>query len=172
MFTLVPHLFAVLLSLGDPTLPEIEAKDLPKVSGPISLEYGDPVGRAHDFGIRRQARKAPPLTRRVEAQDAVVKDIMNEQSGRVAYEVTVPPRTHAHARLRGVHEAWFRMTAVNRMGQLDASLTRNVLMTGNPEAFCDNRGDKPVTIYFVVDTTEPQVFNEPFQVTFLFQPKS
>lgn len=171
MFTLVPCLFAALLQ-EVPTPPTLEAKELPVVSGPISLEYRDPAGRSHDLGVRRHARKAPPLTRRVEARDVVVKDIMNEHSGRLAYEVTVPPRTHAHARLRGVHEAWFRMTGVNRMGQMEASLTRNMIPTGNAEAFCDNRGDKPVTVYFIVDTTEAQVFNEPFEVTFRFKPKS
>lgn len=155
------------------TPPEVQAKDLPRVTGPAFLEYGDPAGgHERDLGLRRQARKAPPLTRLLEARDQVVLDTLMDPSGRLAYQVTVPAGQQAHVRLRGDHEAWFVVTAVNRMGQQDVTLLRNRIPTGNPEAVCRNTTGKPVTVFFIVDTTETQVLNEPFRLTFTFQPVS
>lgn len=168
---ILPLLLAsLLLHAQEP--PVLAAKDLPKVQGPISLNYGDP-GRGSVSGmsrsIRRHSRQAPPLTRVVPASDAVVEDTMTEVSGRIAYKVVVPPGTKAHVRLTGDHEGWFRMVAFNRYGMLERGLLRNQIPTGNPEAFCDNDSTKAMEVFFIVDTQE-EALQEAYRLRFTFTP--
>ena len=83
-------------------------------------------------------------------------------AGWKAYRVDVPAKGAIHVRLRGEHEAWFRVGTVNQWGVLEKGMLQNVIPTGNPEASYKNPKDETVSIFFIVDTTELNVQGETY----------
>lgn len=155
-------------------LPQIEGKALAEVPGPIVPETPDVAlaGLSPDDiqgKMRRQARRsglvpcvALPLGP-VEVLDAVPST-----TGWKAYRLEVEPRAKVHARLRGDHEAWFKVSVVNKWGKVEEGMLQNAIHTGNPEASYQNPKAERMTIYLLVDTTEVSGEREPFrlQVTY------
>ncbi len=151
-----------------PELPEIDVKSLPRIPGPMTDHLGDPsrgIGTsAFDTQIRAQARHAGTVEPAVALPPGSLKlqDAVSYPAGWKAYRVDVPAHGAIHARLRGNHEAWFRVRTVNRWGSLEKGMLQNKIPTGNPEASYKNPTGDAKSIYFIVDTTEADLHEEPF----------
>lgn len=148
-------------------LPEVDAKTLPGVPGPLVPHYPDPsrgVGSSGlDTALRARARRGvnipavalPPGSTRV-------RDAIPDISGWRAYRIEVPAGGGFKARLHGPHEAWFVVKVLNRWGTLEEGMLQNRIPTGNPEASYRNPKAAPNTVYIVVDTTETHIQGETF----------
>ncbi|BDU73055.1 hypothetical protein [Mesoterricola silvestris] len=160
------------LALAQTPAVEILGKALPVVAGPMPSERlrdlaGGPGNSGIDVKIRRSARRTGFLPA-VEVPRGEVLAITHEISspaGWQAYRVDTAPGEKIHARLRADHEPWFVVKCVNRNGQLEQGMLQNLIRTGNPEATYVNPGKGPVTVYFVVDTTEILTGKEPYVLT-------
>lgn len=152
---------------------ELSGKDLPKVPGPLVDRYAGARGyRDPAMGpgltplerqIRSSARSGPSIPALGLPSEAVaVSDTIGSVAGWKAYRVEVPAGAKVHARIHGLHEGWFRMRTVNRMGSLEKGMLQNLIPTGNPEASYTNPKTVPSVIYFVVDTTQPNLETEPY----------
>lgn len=152
---------------------EIAGKDLPSVPGPLVDRYcGAPGYRDPAMGpglsvlerqIRSSARSGPSIPAFGLPSEAVaVNDTLGSVAGWKAYRVEVPPGAKVHARIHAAHEGWFLVRTVNRMGSLEKGMLQNLIPTGNPEASYTNPRTTPNIIYFVVDSTEPNLEQEPY----------
>lgn len=176
MRTVLYPLLASALLAQSPAPREIQGKDLPKVPGPFVDRfchlpgYHDPAagsgGSELQMRIRESARSGPgiPAVALPEGPLAV-KDSVGSVAGWKAYRVEVPAGAKVHARIHAAHEAWFTMRTVNRMGSLEEGMLQNLIKTGNPEASYTNPKKAANTIFFVVDTTEPDVSGEDYTLT-------
>jgi hypothetical protein len=99
------------------------------------------------------------------AGDVAVTHTVVLPAGWRAYRFEAAPGEKVHARLRGVHEAWFVVRCVARFGQLKPGMLQNRIHTGNPEASYVNQGKAPSEAYFVVDTSEVLRGDEPYTLT-------
>ncbi|HLO66291.1 MAG TPA: hypothetical protein VK188_04690 [Holophaga sp.] len=68
-----------------------------------------------------------------------------------AYGFTVPAGESIHVRLHHTNEGWFRLSMVDRWGQLREGMLQNLIPTGNPEVTYKNPNDMPNTVYVIVD---------------------
>jgi len=153
-----------------PAIPEVEGKTLPSVPGPMTDRYPDPsrgLGpRDMEARMRHQARRTPSIPAvAVPSGPVAVLDRITDPAGWRSYRVEVPANGRVHARLTGLHEAWFVVRAVNRWGNLEQGMLQNRIPTGNPEASYVNPKSAATTVYFVVDTTETNVVGEAFKLT-------
>ena len=113
--------------------------------------------------MRESARRGPSIPAvALPAGSVAVADTVGSVAGWKAYRIEVPPGVKVHARIHAVHEAWFTVRAVNRLGALEKGMLQNLILTGNPEASYTNPKAEANTIFFVVDTTEPDVSSEPY----------
>lgn len=153
--------------------PEVAGKDLQKVPGPLvdrisgAPGYRDPAGgpgtSRFQMEIRSNARRGPSIPAVALPNGAVaVSDSVGTMAGWKAYRVEVPPGAKVHARIRGLHEGWFRVSTVNKMGSLEKGMLQNLQPTGNPEASYTNPKAETNTIFFIVDTTEADAQAEPY----------
>lgn len=150
--------------------PVVEAKTLPGVPGPLVPGYPDPArgfgASGMDMVIRERSRHGVNIPAvALPATSCQVKDRMDGISGWKAYRVEVPPHGGFHARLRGIHEAWFLVKVLDRWGRLGPGMLQNRIPTGNPEASYRNPKAEPSTVYIVVDTTETNVQGEDYTLT-------
>lgn len=154
-----------------PALPEVEGRTLASVPGPMVRRLADPARGLGPEGlegqIRRSARRTPSIPAvAVPSLPLAVSDRIADPAGWRAYRVEVPGNATVHARLTGDHEAWFQVRTVNKWGDLETGMLQNLIPTGNPEATFRNPKAEPVTLYFVVDTTEMGMQGEAFKLTF------
>jgi hypothetical protein len=151
-----------------PTPPQvIEAKDLPTVSGPMVPEGPDLAGGAGDgirMALRRSSRKVSIPSVALPPGPLEVRDSMSAIPGWKAYRIEVPPHAKVKARLKGLHEAWFRVLALNKWGEIEAGMLQNKIPTGNPEASFINPKAERHTVYFVVDSTDLGVEGETYSL--------
>ena len=147
---------------------EVDGSKLPSVPGPSTTRLTDPARDFNFSGIDAQIRTQARHTSSVLPAVALppgslrVKDKVADIAGWKAYRVDVPPKGSIHMRLRGLHEAWFKVRTVNRWGNLEEGMLQNQIATGNPEARYANPTPKTKTIYFVVDTTELNMQGEAY----------
>jgi len=142
---------------------KVEGKDLKAVPGPMTgtPRLADPVGRLGnsrmELEIRRSARNTGYVPAVVLPEgDLAIDHKVVQPAGWQAYQVDVAPGERLHARLKGIHEAWFLVRCVNRQGQVEEGMLQNLIATGNPEASYKNPGKTMKTVYLVVDTSELQ----------------
>ena len=157
-----------LLAMVQTEFKEVDGSKLPSVPGPSTTRMADPA-RGLDFSgldakIRTQARRTGSVSPAVAlpAGSLKVKDSVSDIAGWKAYQVDVPAKGSIHIRLRGLHEAWFKVSTVNRWGNLEEGMLQNKILTGNPEARYTNPTAQTKTIYFVVDTTELNMQGEAY----------
>lgn len=169
MRTLALLLLCALISQVQ-AIPEVEGRTLPSVPGPMTDRYPDP-SRGIGFNdieaqMRHQSRRTASIPAvAIPKAPIAVKDRISDPAGWLAYRVEVPPNGRVHARLTGVHEAWFLVRTVNRWGHLEQGMLQNRIPTGNPEASYINPKAEARTVYFVVDTTERNILGEEFKLT-------
>ncbi len=152
---------------------EVDASKLPSVAGPATTRMVDPARGMGFTGIdamvRTQARHTGSIQPAVALPEGSLRvhDKVTDVAGWKAYQVVVPNGGSIHMRLRGLHEGWFAVRAVNKWGSLEKGMLQNVIKTGNPEARYTNPTKDAKTIYFVVDTTELSIIGEEYtlQVT-------
>lgn len=165
------QLFPILLSAFLQTIPAppvVEAKSLPQVPGPISPKGPDPAGGPGcdpiQMALRRSARKGNIPAVGLPEGPLEVQDALSDLPGWKAYRIDVPAKATVKVRLKGLHEAWFRVRALNRWGELEQGMLQNRIPTGNPEASYINPKPERNTVFFVVETTETSMDGEPFSL--------
>lgn len=147
---------------------EVDASTLPKIPGPSTTRMVDPAqgmdSNGADARIRFQARHSSSVQPAVVLPPGSlrVKDKVADISGWKAYRVEVPSGGSIHMRLRGTHEGWFVIRTVNKWGGLEEGMLQNKIKTGNPEARYINYSKEAKTIFFVVDTSEMNIFGEEY----------
>ncbi len=161
-------LFLLCALQAAPVPPILEGKALPQVPGPLAPRGPDPAaGPGSDpiqMALRRSARKGTVPAVSLPPGPLEIQDTMNGPAGWKAYRVEVPPRATVKIRLKGLHEGWFRVKAVNRWGQLEQGMLQNEIPTGNPEASYLNPKAERSTVFFIVDTTEAAMDFEAFSL--------
>lgn len=87
-----------------------------------------------------------------------VSDEVRELSGSAdmpagwkVYGFVVPPGGKLHVRLHHPNEGWFRLSMVNKWGDLEAGMLQNIIYTGNPEARYTNPNKEARAVYVIVD---------------------
>ena len=168
-----PALWATAALLGQTPVLPMDGAFLRKIPGPIaeSRQFQDqalgPEVSRMEASIRRSARRGVTLPGvRVPPGDVAITHAVAQPAGWMAYQVEAEPGGTVKARLRGEHEAWFRMFVVNKFGQLEKGMLQNMAKRGNPEASYINPGAQAATVYFVVDTTTPFNGDEPYVISF------
>ncbi len=156
-----------LLSLQAPPapLPEVAATDLPPAPrGPLIPEIPDAGGGQGPMGqARRGARSGPSIPAlQLPAGSVRVMDKIQDLSGWRAYAIEVPGGGTVKAHVVEGRKAWFRVLGVNAWGQEEAGLLQNRIQTGEPEATYQNPTSETRTIYFIVDTLDPDMVGEAF----------
>jgi len=167
----LPLLLVAALAQAVP--PEYNASDLPKVNGPRPPKYPDPAplytGTAMDAYIRRMARRGGTIdTVALPEGDAIIKDRIEDNAGRKAYQATVSPGQTVKVRLKAVHEAWFVVKAANRHGIAEKGMVHHSLHTCDPQTTYVNSSKEAKTVFFIVDTTELDVIHEPYSLHVTF----
>ncbi len=149
-------------------LKEVDASKLPGIPGPSTTRMTDPA-RGLDFKgidarIRTQARHMGTIQPAVALPPGSLKvtDKVADAAGWKAYRVEVSAGGSIHMRLRGLHEGWFVIRTVNKWGNMEEGMLKNLIKTGNPEARYTNATNGARSIYFVVDTTELNIIGEEY----------
>lgn len=148
-------LFPVLLF--QPAPQEVEGKALASVSGPMAPRWPDLAGGLGDgiqMSLRKSARKGSIPAVALPEGPVEVRDAIRAIPGWKAYRIEVQPFAKVKARLRGAHEAWFRVQTLNKWGEMEAGMLGNRIPTGNPEATYSNPKGHSNAVFFVVDTTD------------------
>jgi len=160
-------LFPLCLLQASPAPQVIEAKTLPIVPGPMAPKGPDLAGGSGDsiqMALRRSARNGSLPAVDLPSGPLELRDSMSAIPGWKAYRIEVPPHAKVKARLKGLHEAWFRVLTVNKWGEIEEGMLQNRIPTGNPEASYLNPKAERRTVYFVVDSTDLGVQGETFSL--------
>ena len=161
-------IFTLCILQASPPPQILDGKLPPQVPGPMAPRGPDPAGGLGSdpiqMALRRSARKGNIPAVGLPKGPLQVQDAINELPGWKAYRIEVPSKATVRVRLRGGHEAWFRVRAMNRWGDLEQGMLQNRIATGNPEASFINPKPEPKSVYFVVGTTEPLMGAEPFSL--------
>ena len=165
MFILAP----LLLSLALETPPVLEGSKLAVVPGPMTPRGPDnaagPGESSIQMEIRRRTRNAATVPAvAVPTLPSVIEDRVELPSGWKAYRLDAPAGATVKARLRALHEAWFRVRIVNRWGVHERGMLHNRIPTGNPEASYINPKAEKSSFYFIVDTTETSAETETYRL--------
>jgi len=159
-------LLPLLLALQSQPAEPLQAGTLKSIVGPLAPHYPDPAsGIGSDrfsMRMRHSARQGNVPAVEVPAGTSVLADRINNMAGWKAYQLQVPGKASVKLRLRSDHEAWFRMTALNRWGRMEEGMLQNRIYHGVPEATYNNPKDTPGTVYFVVDTTSADPMSDPY----------
>jgi len=165
------HPFLLLLPAFLQTLPAppvVDAKTLPQVPGPISPKGPDLAGGPGcdpiQMALRRSARKGNIPAIGLPEGPLELQDALSDLPGWKAYRIDVPAKATVKVRLKGAHEAWFRVRAMNRWGELEQGMLQNRIPTGNPEASYINPKPERNAVFFVVESTEASMGGEPFSL--------
>lgn len=164
------HPVAILLAISALQPPTVfEGGKLESVPGPIAPQDPDfalgPGSTSTERAMRTQARRGASLQAvAVPVLPCIIEDRVEFASGWKAYRVEAPAGATVKARLRGEHEGWFVVKAVNRWGTLEKGMLQNRIPTGNPEASYINPKREAATFFFVVDTTVTSADREPYRL--------
>lgn len=167
---MIPWLLTVPVLMAQTTpapLPELEAKNLPPAPrGPMTPKVPDAGADASALGQARQgARRGPSIPAlQLPAGSCRVKDKIPDLSGWRAYAVEVPGGGSIKVHVVEGRKAWFRVLGMNAWGREEEGLLQNRIPTGEPQATYRNPGPGARTVYFVVDTLDPNMVGEPFTV--------
>lgn len=167
---MIPWLLTVPVLMAQTTpapLPELEAKNLPQAPrGPMTPKVPDAGADASALGQARQgARRGPSIPAlQLPAGNCRVKDKIPDLSGWRAYAVEVPGGGSIKVHVVEGRKAWFRVLGMNAWGRDEEGLLQNRIPTGEPQATYRNPGAETRTVYFVVDTLDPNMVGEPFTV--------
>jgi hypothetical protein len=169
-------MFGMIASLAFAQAPEMvktQGKDLPRVPGPLVnaerlKDLATPFGSSSiDLTIRRASRNTGSVPAvAVPPGNVEVSHQVDYPAGWFAFRVEVAPGEKVKARLRSDHEAWFVVRCLNKMGMLEKGMLQNLIHRGNPEASYTNFKKVPTMVYFVADTKEIVLGNEPYTITF------
>lgn len=171
-------MLALFLFLLSPEPPRIEASSLAAVPGPLvpkGPDAGlDPAGNPIQSQLRRGSRRAGSIPAvAVPSGPIIIQDQMIQPiPGWKAYRVEAPAHGTVKVRLRGLHEAWFKVSCMNRWGLAEAGMLQNNIPTGNPEASYRNPKGVPTTVWFVVDLQELNAPKEAYTLEFSHLPKT
>lgn len=151
-------------------LPEMDAKTLPGVPGPLIPRYPDPSRgpgiSKMETTLRARARRGVNIPAVALPDGSIrLKDRIGDISGWKAYRLEVPPGGGFKVRLHGLHEGWFQVKVFNRWGTFEEGMLHNRIPTGNPEASYKNPKGTSNTVYIVVDTTETHMQGEEYTLT-------
>jgi hypothetical protein len=91
-----------------------------------------------------------------------VKDKIPDFSGWRAYAIEVPGGGTVKAHVVEGRKAWFRVLGVNAWGREESGLLQNRIPTGEPQATYKNPGPETRTIYFIVDSLDPDMVGDTF----------
>ena len=155
----------------------LEGKALPQVPGPLTgtqplLDRSfNPGDSRIDLAMRAAARRggATPGVQ-VPAGDVAIRHGVALPAGWMAYRVEAAPGERIQARLRTTHEGWFKVSVVNKFGEMEEGMLHNLIPTGNPEASYQNPRKDTATVYFVVDTTTQLNGSEPYLLLITREP--
>jgi hypothetical protein len=116
------------------------------------------------FGqIRRGARMGPSIPAlQLPAGSVRVQDKVPDMSGWRAYAIDVPGGGTVKAHVVEGRKAWFRVLGVNAWGREEPGLLQNRIPTGEPQATYKNPGPSMRTIYFIVDTLDPDMVGDAY----------
>lgn len=159
---------ALFFFLQTPAPPKVDATSLQTVPGPMVPRDGATVLGPGSGGVTLQLRRSARSSGTVPAValpqgKVLVEDRMdNQPAGWKAYRAEVGPKGSAHIRLKAVREGWFRVSCVNKWGQIEAGMLQNKIPTGNPEASFRNPKAETATVWFIVDILDPDTRNEPY----------
>lgn len=152
---------------AQPPLPVVEAKDLPAAArGPMPPE-GPDLGAEHGtLGASRQAaRRGPSIPAlQLPAGSTRVKDKVPDISGWRAYAIDVPGGGSVQVEVVEGNRARYRVKAVNNWGREEVGMLQNRIWKGRPVASYKNPSPEKKTVYFIVDTTEANMYGEAFEV--------
>lgn len=171
-------LLLLLLQTPNPDPPRIEAATLQVVPGPLVPKGPDPgldpAGNPIQSQLRRSARRAGSIPAvEVPPGPVILQDQMTQTiPGWKAYRVEAPAHGTVKVRLRGLHEAWFKVSCMNRWGLAEAGMLQNRIPTGNPEASYRNPKGVPMTVWFVVDLQELSASKEAYTLEFSYGAKT
>ena len=91
-----------------------------------------------------------PCTRM--ADDASeVSDYADFPSGWKGYAFVVPANGTLHVKLDHVNRGWFRLVMMNKWGDLEAGMLKNLIPTGNPEVTYTNPSNEIKAVYIIAD---------------------
>lgn len=150
-----------------PAPPVVEAKTLPLVPGPMAPHMHDLAGGTGDgiqLALRRSSRSSAIPAVELPPGPLEVRDSLSAIPGWKAYRIEAPPHGKVKVRLKGLHEAWFRVLTLNKWGQMEEGMLQNRIPTGNPEASYMNPKGESKSVYFVVDTTDLGADREAFSL--------
>ena len=86
------------------------------------------------------------------ADDALeVSDYADFPQGWKGYAFVVPPKGTLHVSLNHVNRGWFRMVMMNKWGDLEAGMLKNLIYTGNPEVTYTNPTNEIKAVYVIAD---------------------
>ncbi|WP_306589939.1 hypothetical protein [Geothrix sp. 21YS21S-4] len=167
---MIPWLLSVpALLFQSPAAPlrVVDAKDLPRAArGPMVPRVPD-AGAGGDLQgqMRRNARQGPSIPAlQLPAGSVRVRDKIPDISGWRAYAIEVPAGGKVAVQVVEGRKAWFRVLGVNAWGREEPGLLQNRIPSGEPRATYRNPDGEPHTIYFIVDTLDPDMVGEVFEV--------
>lgn len=163
---LAPALLLLILAEAPPVFEGGKLAPVPGPQPPRGPDLAAGIGSTgFDREIRGQSRRAGTVPAvAVPALPSIIEDKVVFPAGWKAYRAEAPAGATLHARLRSVHEAWFRVRTVNKWGLLEKGMLQNRIPTGNPEASFINPKRTATTFYFLVDTTENGAENETYKL--------
>ncbi len=165
-------IFLLCVLQASPVPPVVDGKALPQVPGPLAPRSPDPAGGPGSdpiqMALRKSARTGSIPAVGLPAGPLQVQDTMDDLPGWKAYRIEVPPKATVKVRLKGLHESWFRVRAMNHWGEQEQGMLQNRIPTGNPEASYINPKAEGHAVFFVVDTTETSMGGEAFSLWVTF----
>jgi len=114
--------------------------------GPTYWKSRDLFAEIH-WMARRGCIEVVPVPETV----GTVKDFSLVGSGWKSYGFRVPAGEKLHVRLHHSNEGWFRLQMVNKWGNLEEGMLKNLIPTGNPEVTYTNPSKETRNVYVIVD---------------------
>lgn len=161
-----PLLMLLLLAEAPPVFEGGKLAPVPGPQSPRGPDLAAGLGStAFDRELRGQSRRSGTVPAvAVPALPSIIEDKVVFPAGWKAYRAEAPAGATLHARLRTVHEGWFRVRTVNKWGVLEQGMLQNRIPTGNPEASFINPNKMATIFYFIVDTSENGAENETYRL--------
>ncbi len=154
--------------IGSDELPIVDGTKLIRVPGPLVDHRVDPSrwpGRSNGLDFRRIARQSsaiPAVSAPIE--ESIIEDKIQDQAGWKAYRFDIPPRSSYEFSIKADRISWFSLRVINKWGQIEVGMLQNIIQRGYPYASYINDTNKTKTIFVVLDTTEENLFGEPYNL--------
>ena len=160
--------FLICIGLGGvEDLPKIDGTKLMVVPGPLVDDSRmDPSrwpGIVKGLDLRKMARRTSTIPAvAAPTIESMIEDKMNDQAGWKAYRFDIPPESSYEFTILAERKSWFSLRVVNKWGQIEEGMVQNLIQKGYPYANYFNRSTQTKIIYLIVDTTEDNIFGEPY----------